>query len=67
MILTQLCNFSDEWSRPIFQLTSNYSSMSKEEREERDYEHLPKKRRISLDGATPRRGIESVMQEKDGK
>ena len=41
--------------------------MSKEEREERDYEHLPKKRRISLDGATPRRGIESVMQEKDGK
>lgn len=37
---------SDEWSRPIFNLTSNFKMLSKQEREERDYEQLPKKRRV---------------------
>ena len=42
--------------------------MSKEEREQRDYEHLPKKRRISLEGGqTPRHGIEKELQEGDYK
>lgn len=36
----------DEWSRPIFNLTSNFKMLSKQEREERDYEQLPKKRRV---------------------
>lgn len=39
-------SISDEWSRPIFNLTSNFKMLSKQEREERDYEQLPKKRRV---------------------
>lgn len=31
-----------EWARPIFNVTTNYHSLTKEEREQRDYEHLPK-------------------------
>jgi len=52
----------NEWSRPIFNLTSNYKNLSREEREQRDYEQLPKKRRISLEGgATPRRDIDREL------
>ncbi|KAH9487631.1 Transcription factor iws1 [Bulinus truncatus] len=52
----------NEWSRPIFNLTSNYKNLSKEEREQRDYEQLPKKRRTSLEGGqTPKRDIDKAM------
>ncbi|VDD83683.1 unnamed protein product [Mesocestoides corti] len=34
----------NEWSRPIFNLTSDYRTLSKEERKQLDYEHLPKRR-----------------------
>ena len=38
--------------------------MKKEEREQRDYEHVPKKRRMALEGAeTPRRDIEKALNE----
>ncbi|XP_063430496.1 protein IWS1 homolog A-like isoform X2 [Mytilus trossulus] len=55
----------NEWSRPIFSLTANHKSMSKEEREERDYAHLPKRRRISAEGMTPRRDIDKVLAGED--
>ncbi|BHF72540.1 Transcription factor iws1 [Sparganum proliferum] len=34
----------NEWSRPIFNLTSDYRTLTKEERKQLDYEHLPKRR-----------------------
>ncbi|PAV79679.1 hypothetical protein WR25_08612 [Diploscapter pachys] len=40
-----------EWSRPIFQLDTDFRSLTKEERLERDLEHMPaaKRRRLSVD------------------
>ncbi|XP_056005485.1 IWS1-like protein [Ostrea edulis] len=55
----------NEWSRPIFSLTSNFKKLSKEEREERDYEQLPKKRRVSSEGMTPRRDIDKALEGED--
>lgn len=52
----------NSWSRPIFNLTANYKSLSREEREQRDYAQLPKKRRISAEaGMTPRRDIDKAL------
>lgn len=56
----------NEWSRPIFNLTSNYNALSKEEREARDYEQLPKKRKVNMEGGmTPRRDFERSVQDAD--
>ncbi|XP_050821219.1 protein IWS1 homolog isoform X1 [Gopherus flavomarginatus] len=52
----------NEWSRPIFGLTSNYKGMTREEREQRDLEQMPQRRRLSsCGGQTPRRDLEKVL------
>lgn len=53
----------NEWSRPLFNLTSNYKSLSKEEREQRDYEQIPKRRRTSMEegGMTPRKDLDNSL------
>uniref|UniRef100_T1JNV4 TFIIS N-terminal domain-containing protein n=1 Tax=Strigamia maritima TaxID=126957 RepID=T1JNV4_STRMM len=53
-----------EWARPIFNLSSNFKSMSKEEREQRDFEHMPKKRKLSLeDGSQHRTDLDGAINE----
>ncbi|XP_048449735.1 protein IWS1 homolog isoform X2 [Rhincodon typus] len=52
----------NEWSRPIFGLTSNYKGMTREEREQRDLDQMPMRRRLSSSGGqTPRRDLEKVL------
>nr|XP_057935573.1 protein IWS1 homolog [Doryrhamphus excisus] len=52
----------NEWSRPIFGLTSNYKGMTREEREQRDLDQqMPQRRRLSSGGQTPRRDLEKQL------
>lgn len=55
----------NEWARPIFGVTSNFKSLSREEREERDYQNMSKKRRLSSvdsDGGRTPKSIDSALQ-----
>uniref|UniRef100_A0A673KM62 Protein IWS1 homolog n=1 Tax=Sinocyclocheilus rhinocerous TaxID=307959 RepID=A0A673KM62_9TELE len=57
-----LCVCADEWSRPIFGLSSNYKGMTREEREQRDLDQqIAPRRRLSSGGQTPRRDLEKVL------
>lgn len=52
----------NEWSRPIFGLTSNYKGMTREERQQRDLDQqMPQRRRLSSGGQTPRRDLEKQL------
>ncbi|XP_070997642.1 protein IWS1 homolog isoform X8 [Oncorhynchus clarkii lewisi] len=52
----------NEWSRPIFGLTSNYKGMTREERQQRDLDQqMPQKRLLSSGGQTPHRDLEKVL------
>ncbi|KAG1932727.1 protein IWS1 homolog isoform X1 [Pimephales promelas] len=52
----------NEWSRPIFGLTSNYKGMTREERQQRDLDQqIAPRRRLSSGGQTPRRDLEKVL------
>lgn len=52
----------NEWSRPIFGLSSNYKGMTREEREQRDLDQqIAPRRRLSSGGQTPRRDLEKVL------
>jgi len=49
----QLCReLVAKWSRPIFGLNDNFSSVSREAREQRDFELLPKQKKKRLKDAT---------------
>ncbi|XP_031428987.1 protein IWS1 homolog isoform X4 [Clupea harengus] len=53
----------NEWSRPIFGLSSNYKVMTREEREQRDLDQqvAPRRGRESSGGQTPRRDLDKVL------
>ncbi|KPP65121.1 hypothetical protein Z043_116482, partial [Scleropages formosus] len=52
----------NEWSRPIFGLSSNYKGMTREERQQRDLDQqVAPRRHLSSGGQTPRRDLEKVL------
>jgi len=57
----------NEWSRPIFNLSTDYNRYSKEDREQRDYDQLATKRRKTVEEGmkTPRRDLDKSLAGKD--
>uniref|UniRef100_A0A915DYW8 TFIIS N-terminal domain-containing protein n=1 Tax=Ditylenchus dipsaci TaxID=166011 RepID=A0A915DYW8_9BILA len=63
-----------EWSRPIFQLDTDFRSLSRDERVQRDFEHMPvvKRRKLSIDAdglptAPSRRGKPETDLDESGE
>ncbi|KZS18906.1 Uncharacterized protein APZ42_014821 [Daphnia magna] len=53
-----------EWARPIFNLTTDFKALSREEREQRDLEQLPKVRQQAAETAASK-DISKAMQEEE--
>ncbi|EFX80798.1 hypothetical protein DAPPUDRAFT_196656 [Daphnia pulex] len=53
-----------EWARPIFNLTTDFKALSREEREQRDLEQLPKVRQ-QINETAASKDISKAMQEEE--
>lgn len=54
-----------EWARPIFNLSADMSSLSREERLQRDLEQMPRKRRTSPEPGTSTKKKEFQLQNEE--
>ncbi len=58
------CLFLDNWSRPIFNLDSNFKQLSKEERQQRDMENVHSVQRRSREPNASALDLDNALGDK---